>query len=654
MMESFDLSVAISLEAIDIQYFNLYMLRHQFYVDQIESLYFSRYVDRPLDAWDLQSIKNWESLEGCWGGGEQLQHEIRRSSEDASLELVCMEQFYSSPRSVEFVFFTSAGGLPMIIHRYLDSHERVFTVDDRSWGALSFVNRVVVDSEDGGRTFQVEVSTPMGEVECWRFEFLDGGFSLSTSFRAVHFSSDANSAWSSTLCPPPYAEERDNCSPDVSPLHTFPSYEAARAASISGFASIGGVQSVVHKYNLTLLVGDGLCARSRSVSDRGSWQLEGTSPFSSAALWASAALLACVALVVLRCLKNRCRSADSSDSIQADVFGAAQDGQSELTSKETSSTSEEFHAAQRPAEAAAGGDEGPSNNSGEAFRKVDFAEIKRLGTREHWYIEAGDLTFKRQIASGAFGCVHEAYLHVHTPVAVKVPRSCSRSTLQTFAAEIQILRRLRHPNIVLMQGVSVMSAADICIVLEWVPGQTLENLVRLFRGNVAAQTQVSSSSSHQPAPSSMEEPRLTAECLPKVVVDAARGLQYIHAQKPPILHRDLKPANVLVNTAVKPPEGKVADLGLSAIMKSDTLMSRIGTPRYMAPEVAQGRSYGVAADTYSFGLIISFAKPDPQIPYEELGAWCCSTEPEKRPDMAKVLSKMIQLLDELDLGSESL
>ena len=101
----------------------------------------------------------------------------------------------------------------------------------------------------------------------------------------------------------------------------------------------------------------------------------------------------------------------------------------------------------------------------------------------------------------------------------------------------------------------------------------------------------------------------TAELLEKV----ARAVHHAHEQG--LVHRDLKPANILLQEA-KDPQGanlpwpKVADFGLAKLLTDDSNLSQsgavVGTPCYMAPEQALGKTaqVGPATDTYSLGAIL--------------------------------------------------
>ena len=115
-----------------------------------------------------------------------------------------------------------------------------------------------------------------------------------------------------------------------------------------------------------------------------------------------------------------------------------------------------------------------------------------------------------------------------------------------------------------------------------------------------------------------------------------------------IVHRDLKPSNILLTTEGIP---KVADFGLAKLMGGDSGRTQsgqvVGTPSYMSPEQAGGRSkdVGPAADVYALGAIMYetlTGRPrflgDSQIETLRL---VCSTEPVSpkrlRPDVPRDL-----------------
>ena len=85
------------------------------------------------------------------------------------------------------------------------------------------------------------------------------------------------------------------------------------------------------------------------------------------------------------------------------------------------------------------------------------------------------------------------------------------------------------------------------------------------------------------------------------MIELCSGLTTIHSAK--ILHRDLKPENIFIGDSEKQ-NLKIGDLGISRTVdteKNERAKTRIGTPRYVAPEVLAGKDYLFPADIWSLG-----------------------------------------------------
>lgn len=87
-----------------------------------------------------------------------------------------------------------------------------------------------------------------------------------------------------------------------------------------------------------------------------------------------------------------------------------------------------------------------------------------------------------------------------------------------------------------------------------------------------------------------------------IILDVARGMDYLHHLRPPIIHRDLKSPNLLVTQLFRV---KVADFGQSrSVTRTQTMTHAVGTPIWSSPEVLKKNHYTEKADVYSFGIVM--------------------------------------------------
>eukprot|EP01090_Pellita_catalonica_P003160 TRINITY_DN127_c0_g1_i4.p1 TRINITY_DN127_c0_g1~~TRINITY_DN127_c0_g1_i4.p1 ORF type:complete len:345 (-),score=85.01 TRINITY_DN127_c0_g1_i4:176-1210(-) len=156
--------------------------------------------------------------------------------------------------------------------------------------------------------------------------------------------------------------------------------------------------------------------------------------------------------------------------------------------------------------------------------------------------------------------------------------SLNDKEIRTFFKEINIISKLRHPNIVLFLG-ACLDEPNICFITEFATRGDLYTVL------------------HNQA----EE--LDWERKMKMSVDSARGLLYLHMCSPPVVHRDLKSLNLLVDDSYNI---KLTDFGISKPLKDnlETMNSKMGTLNWLAPEVLDCKPYSPASDVYSFGIIL--------------------------------------------------
>ncbi|GAA4365097.1 serine/threonine-protein kinase [Paeniglutamicibacter cryotolerans] len=84
----------------------------------------------------------------------------------------------------------------------------------------------------------------------------------------------------------------------------------------------------------------------------------------------------------------------------------------------------------------------------------------------------------------------------------------------------------------------------------------------------------------------------------------ARGLETVHGTG--IIHRDIKPANILLGGSEGAPVPQLSDFGISSLIDDAHMRSTtvVGTPQYIAPEVAAGHSAVPASDLYALGIVL--------------------------------------------------
>ncbi|CAK0809033.1 unnamed protein product [Prorocentrum cordatum] len=228
-------------------------------------------------------------------------------------------------------------------------------------------------------------------------------------------------------------------------------------------------------------------------------------------------------------------------------------------------------------------------------------ELADIGSREQWLIRPGEVLVVpgRLLGEGAFGRVVLArYQGIH--VALKVPkvhdqRITDNSHLVEMCDELRVLRRIRHPNVVLFYGATLDEQhRHMALVLEFVDGVSVRSFVRGWRRDDGGD-------SGPVPPSAIEKSQ--------VLADVACALQYLHSRTPPIIHGDLKDRNVFVEVprARVSVRAKLLDFGLARVLTRHAKPMG-GTMCWVAPELlwTMGTATSTAADVFSFGRLAYF------------------------------------------------
>ncbi|CAL1361561.1 unnamed protein product [Linum trigynum] len=189
---------------------------------------------------------------------------------------------------------------------------------------------------------------------------------------------------------------------------------------------------------------------------------------------------------------------------------------------------------------------------------------------------------KRILGEGGFGRVYHGLMEDRTEVAVKMLTRANQNGDREFIAEVEMLSRLHHRNLVKLIGICIEGRTR-CLVYELVHNGSVESHLHGVD----------------------KQGYLDWDARLKIALGAARGLAYLHEDSNPrVIHRDFKASNVLLEDDFTP---KVSDFGLAreATEGSQHISTRVmGTFGYVAPEYAMTGHLLVKSDVYSYGVVL--------------------------------------------------
>jgi eukaryotic-like serine/threonine-protein kinase len=300
--------------------------------------------------------------------------------------------------------------------------------------------------------------------------------------------------------------------------------------------------------------------------------------------------------------------------------------------------------------------------------------VTTLGRQVAKEREMGSYQLGELLGRGGMGEVYKAsHRMLARPAAIKLIRpemlggtdaTVAAGAVARFRREAEAAANLRSAHTVDLYDFGVTSDQTLYLVMEFLDGMDLETLVR----------------QHGPMPA----PRVV-----HVLRQVCDSLEEAHARG--LVHRDIKPANIYIGrVGCREDFVKVLDFGLvktAAAGASESLATIagviVGTPAYMAPEMALGDAVDGRADLYALGCVAYYlltgeqvfsgdtvlkvitqhvqavpvspsARTELPIPptLDRLVLTCLAKKPEERPQNARQLARSLETIEGMTWGEE--
>ena len=252
-----------------------------------------------------------------------------------------------------------------------------------------------------------------------------------------------------------------------------------------------------------------------------------------------------------------------------------------------------------------------------------------------------------RIGEGFFSEVFKV-THKITDKVMVLKKNKYRSNSLNSLKEIQLMNKLRHPNILRFEAVCVHEG-QLHALTEYIEGGTLEELI------LNTENQISWSQRIQ------------------IGLNISSGLEYLNTKN--MFHRDLTSKNILMRRTESSLFAIIGDFGLATKIpgKCEERLAQVGSPYWMSPECLKGKFYDQQADIFSFGIImcelIARIEADPDIlprtqnfgveyvafsalcptcppDFLKLTFTCCSVDPGFRPLAQDLVIKLSKLLED--------
>ena len=217
----------------------------------------------------------------------------------------------------------------------------------------------------------------------------------------------------------------------------------------------------------------------------------------------------------------------------------------------------------------------PTNYNSSELQWIVYQQLEEL------IVSFDDLEIDKQIAQGGNSLV---FLGTYRFCDVAIKRMClnmmTLKEIKQVLTEIACMKKIRHPNIAMIIGISIDTDDYLYMVLEYYQHLSMEDFYKKNKGKIKLISKIS------------------------ILFDIAKALCYLHYNKPMILHRDQKPQNIFIGQDKKP---KLGDFGLAkGVNENDSNdvhnTETTATVNYMSPESMCKSIYTEKSDIYSFGI----------------------------------------------------
>jgi serine/threonine protein kinase/Tfp pilus assembly protein PilF len=193
---------------------------------------------------------------------------------------------------------------------------------------------------------------------------------------------------------------------------------------------------------------------------------------------------------------------------------------------------------------------------------------------------AGRYQIIEELGHGGMGKVYKAFdIKIQEKIAIKIIRpdiASDQKTITRFRNELKLARQITHRNICRMHDLGEDQDTHF-ITMEYVAGESLKKIIRMT-GPLTIGTALDYS---------------------RQICD---GLAEAHRLG--VIHRDLKPQNILIDESGT---AKIMDFGIARSLEAGSLTGEgmmVGTPEYMSPEQAEGKTADQRTDIYALGVIL--------------------------------------------------